>query len=163
VESTGQYEAGYNPVFIGVNALRNYDMQAGSGNFLYGWTADAGITPTRSGGSQTFTRATSANTFGKTNALFFPYVGETITMSVFLSTAGASNEIGLRFLDDSGVIISDVVDNPSASGTFGVTATVPAGTFLVQVIVNPGDVASDTVIFTNPSLRIGTSTTYTNF
>jgi hypothetical protein len=163
VEWLGNYVGGYRQIHIGQNGLRNYDTQAGSGTLLFGWTAETGLTASLSGDDQTLTRASSTGTFGKSAAFFFPFEGETITFSLFLATAAASNDIGIRFLDDTGATISDTTDSPSGSGTFGVTAVVPAGTFFVQAIVNPGDTASDTVIFINPCLRMGTSTVYTNW
>lgn len=162
VEWLGNYVTGYRQIHIGENGLRNYDTQAGSGNFLYGWSAEAGLTASLSGDDQTLTRASGSSTYGKSASILFPFEGETLTFSAQFSAVESGTSIGLRFLDDTGATVSSVTGLVDV-GIYGVTATVPAGTFFVQAIVNPGNTASDTATFFNPCLRIGTSTEYTNW
>jgi hypothetical protein len=167
VESTGQYEAGYNPVLIGVNALRNYDVASGAGNLVYGFSADAGITPTRSGGSQTATYASGSDNGVFSPSLFFPFVGERLTASASFTAQTGDWAIGFRFLDDTGALISQstnafgIGDVPARNGQ---TATVPAGTHFIQfVVVQSLTSAADATTFNTPQIALGTLTTYTPY
>lgn len=164
VEWLGAFASGFRQIHIGQNLLRNYDTNAGDGTKLSGFTVGAGITASEAGGAQTLTRASSTGTYLASASIFFPFEGLTLTASINITAANSQNgEFGFRFLDDTGATISDSVDAIDSVSRISHSATVPAGTFFVRLIVNPSDTVADSVTFDEPMLAIGTNATYTDW
>jgi hypothetical protein len=167
VEWANEFTSGYQQIAIGQNLLRNYLVNLGTGTLLYGFTADAGVTPTYSGGNQTVTYVSGSDNGVKSDAVFFPFEGEQLTASASFTAQTGTWAIGFRFLDSAGALISQ------STTAFGIgdvpgrntkTATVPAGTFFVQFVVVEGVTsAADATTFNTPQIALGTLATYTNF
>jgi hypothetical protein len=167
VEWANEYQAGYQQIAIGQNLLRNYLVNLGTGTLLYGFTADAGVTPTYSGGNQTVTYASGSDNGVKSASVFFPFEGEQLTASASFTTQTGDWAIGFRFLDDSGALISqstNAIDSGDVPIRGNWTTTVPAGTFFIQLVVVESQVsAAEATTFNTPQIALGTLNTYTNF
>jgi hypothetical protein len=167
VEWANEYQAGYQQIAIGQNLLRNHLVNLGAGTLLYGFTADAGVTPTYSGGNQTVTYASGSDNGVYSASVFFPFEGEQLTASASFTAMTGDWAIGFRFLDDTGSLISQStstyspIDVPVRAFR---STTVPAGTHFIQfVVVQSQTNAADATTFNTPQIALGTLTTYTNF
>ena len=159
------------PVYSGVNALAIYNLNAGSTTALNGFTVAGGATGvTSSGGTQVVTVGATvvANTvYFESNNIFFPFEGESLTVSMFVNVAftPGSFAMGIQFLSDPTTVIStsSVGFSSGATGTrIFHTATIPATTKYIRmsVLSLSGILTGSAFTITTPMIALTPRTTY---
>lgn len=162
---TGIHENG---IFAGQNLLGGYVWgDADGGGVADGWSATGFTTTSFASGVQTLEADTTARDFQR--AIWFPFPGEQITFSVnndSRSGTYATEQIEIEFVDTSGSVISSQTSTFSTTGRKSVSATVPSGSDVAKAICRFSIQASSGTVtneVSDPSLQIGTGTTYTKY
>jgi hypothetical protein len=151
------------PVYSGGNLLALYDVLTGSASVLNGFSVSGTMTTSVSGAIQTLTRGADATALIESRPIFFPFAGESITLSMFVNSANAGYTFGFRFLDETGVEIStDTTTTTGATSRKSHTATIPTGTAFVLARFAPGATSTNNLVFQAPAIRLSGLTAYTN-
>jgi len=161
--STGIHSGG---VKAGANGLGLYVWgDADSSGVADGWSATGFTTSTFATGTQTLEADTTQRDFER--AIYFPFESEQITFAINNDSRTGTyttEQIELEFVDSSDSVISSQTTTFSSTGRKIVTGTTPANT--VQVVCRLSLKATSGTVtneVSDPSLRIGTETTYTKY
>jgi hypothetical protein len=147
-------------VYAGDNALALYDILSGSAEVLNGFFYFGTITASVSGMVQSLTRGADATASLLSRNLFFPFVGQTLTLSMTVNSANAGYSFGMDFLDSSGSFVSGSSDSASGTGRKSFNATIPSGAVSVSVYFRPGATSGNTLVFQEPMLSLGGRTQF---
>lgn len=152
------------PVYSGGNLLALYDILSGSASVLNGFTVAGTMTTSVSGAIQTLTRGADATALLESRPIFFPFAGESITLSMFVNSANAAYTFGFKFLDENGAEIGVDASIPTTGATSrkSHTATIPTGTAFVVARFVPGASVGNNLVFQNPAVRLSGLTAFTN-
>ena len=159
--ASGLRESGVN---FGKNLLGLYNVSAGDGTDLYGFTNGvAGLTRSETAGAVTLTDTSLASTgFYNSEYFLFPFVGQTLTFSLnVISGTSLTPTANIAFYDASKVAIGSPTSIVlSATGVQSVSKVAPSGTYFVRAYVAfPQDPASD-ITFEEPMLSISSDLTF---
>jgi hypothetical protein len=151
------------PVYSGGNLLALYDVLSGSASVLNGFATSGTITASVTGAVQTLTRGADAAAFLQSQPIFFPFAGETVTLSMFVNSTNAGYVFGFQFLDETGTEISvDTTTETGATSRKFYTTTIPVDTSFICARFAPGATAANNLVFQAPAIRLGALTAYTN-
>lgn len=165
--TTGRRGAG---LHVGSNMLSVYAFtDADSDGVANGTDASDFTSPSFSNGVQTVTVPNTGLIYSYDfPTMFFPFVGETLTLSTQVDVTvdgGHTNRLELRFYDDAGSLIStEASASFSTSGRKSVTATIPANTVEIQAAVVSEDATAtgtSELDISEPALRVDGKTVYT--
>lgn len=157
------------PVYSGDNALALYDILTGSSTVLNGFSLVTSATGSVAGDEQQITTpATIAeNTvYWRSANIFFPFVGEQLTGSISVgSISGGAYKLGIEFVQSNGttIISTSRTGDVSPSARASLTATTPANTVFVRLVITAGTSAGagETIDVSLPMLALGGRTTFT--
>lgn len=150
------------PVYAGGNLLALYDVLSGSASVLNGFSVGGTITTSVTGAIQSLTRGADATAGIESRPIFFPFEGESLTLSMFVNSANAGYTFGFRYLDNTGVEISvDTTTTTGSTSRKSFTSTIPAGTAFVIAQFKPGATNGNTLVFQAPAVRLCGLTTFT--
>ena len=147
---------------FGHNLLALYEVDAFISSNLAGFTTSDDMTVVNTNpGEVEVTNNEAFTAFYRSQNIFFPFAGETLTASLELSDSDdATNALGIAFFDSDGVAIT------STSTAMGLTtgrkshsAVAPADTAYARMFV--AVIASKLVTFSEPALRTDNSTEFT--
>jgi len=153
-------------VYAGDNALALYDILSGSASVLNGFSLDQNATGSVSGALQTVTvgATTAENTVYLRSAnIFFPFVGVSVTASFNVVQVSGSFKIGIEFVQSDGTtVISTSRANVSGEGVNTLTASLPANTAFIRLVLpaGAGTVTSDQIQINQPMLSLGGRTQF---
>jgi len=153
-------------VYAGDNALALYDILSGSASVLNGFSLDQNATGAVSGALQTVTvgATTAENTVYLRSAnIFFPFVGVSVTASFNVVQVSGSFKIGIEFVQSDGTtVISTSRANVSGEGVNTLTASLPANTAFIRLVLpaGAGTVTSDQIQINQPMLSLGGRTQF---
>lgn len=129
-------------VYAGDNALALYDILSGSASVLNGFSLLNNATGAVASFLQTTTigATTAENTVYLRSAnIFFPFVGVSVTASFNVVQVVGSFKIGIEFVQSDGTtIISTSRANVSGENVNSVTASVPANTAFIRLVLTAG-------------------------
>lgn len=140
--------------YLGLNALRLYDVRQGDSDLLSGFEEVGTPGLSQSNGTQTVTTDTEGHGV-VSHPIFFPFEGVRVIASADFSVADIRFHVGVRFLDADEQVISDSTDDFIASGRRSHTALVPSGTVYIQFLSTRQEEtgASGSWSFTRPAIR----------
>ena len=154
-------------VYSGDNALALYDVLSGSASVLNGFSLDQNATGAVSGALQTVTvgATTAENTvYFRSANIFFPFVGVSVTASFNVVQVSGSFKIGIEFVQSDGTtVISTSRANLSGEGVNTLTASLPANTAFIRLVLpaGAGTVTSDQIQIKQPMLALAGQTSFT--
>jgi hypothetical protein len=148
-------------VYAGDNALALYNVLSGSAEVLNGFFKFGTITASVSGMAQSLTRGADATASLLSRNLFFPFVGQTLTLSMTVNSANAGYSFGMDFLDSSGSFVSGSSDSASGTGRKSFNSIIPSGAVSVSVYFRPGATSGNTLVFQEPMLSLSGRTAFT--
>lgn len=147
-------------VYAGDNALALYDVLSGSAEVLNGFAKSGTITASVSGMAQSLTRGADASAYLDSRPIFFPFVGQTLTLSMTVNSANAGYSFSVFFYNSAGAFLSGVTESASGTGRKSVNAVVPASTASLSVVFQPGVTNGNTLVFQQPMLALGGRTQF---
>lgn len=156
------------PVYSGDNALALYDILTGSSTVLNGFSLVTSATGSVTGEDQQIvTPATTAeNTvYWRSANIFMPFVGEELTGSISVGTiSGGAFKLGIEFVQSNGttIISTSRTGDVSPSARASLTATIPANTVFVRLVITAGTTASagETIDVSRPMIGRGGRTEF---
>jgi hypothetical protein len=149
-------------VYAGDNALALYDILSGSAEVLNGFAKSGTITASVSGAVQSLTRGADAGAALVSQGIYFPFVGQVLTLSMFVNSANAGYSFGIRFLDASGSVIDATLESTTgATSRKSMSVVIPANTVSISVFFVPGATSGNTLVFQEPMLSLSGRTAFT--
>ncbi len=135
-----------------------YFEEAPTSGIAAGWEKTGGTTSFGSG-AQTFS-TTGATVVYFQRDIYFPFEKElTFALTADSVTSSTGLYMGIQCFDENGSAIgTEETTAISSTGLKSVTRTLPSGTVRVRLRVKIAQ--DDSITFSNPSFRIGTSTEY---
>lgn len=161
--STPGYRSGSQAVYAGANLLALYNVLSGDGTTLNGFATTGAITASTSGAIQSLTRGATPDTGLESELLLFPFGGESITLSMFVTSANASYTFGFNFYDETGALVdTDTTSSSSTTSRVSHTTFMRDGSAYVTAFFRPGNTNGNTLVFQAPAIRLAGQTAYSN-